>query len=87
MSKRTPELPTSIDQKEFSISRKGYDKREVREFLREIEANFRELENWASETKNRLQHAEFEASKSKEVEDQSVDNAMSAAAPQARFRT
>ena len=76
MSKRTPEVPSSIDQKEFSISRKGYDKREVREFLREIEGNFRELENWASETKNRLQQAEFEASKSKEIEDQSVDNAM-----------
>jgi DivIVA domain-containing protein len=52
-----PDLPVSIDEREFAISRKGYDKREVRLFLGELETNFRELEEWAHEAKRRLQLA------------------------------
>ncbi len=76
MKQKTPTLPASIDRREFGTSRKGYDKREVKEFLRELESNFRELERWAQDTKTRLQKAEFEAEKSRSSEGQSVDSAM-----------
>ena len=76
MSEKAPNLPESIDRREFSTSRKGYDKREVKEFLRELESNFRELEHWAQDTKTRLQKAEFEAEKTRSSEGQSVDSAM-----------
>ena len=76
VSEKAPNLPESIDRREFSTSRKGYDKREVKEFLRELESNFRELEHWAQETKTRLQKAEFEAEKTRSSEGQSVDSAM-----------
>ena len=76
MSEKAPNLPESIDTREFSTTRKGYDKREVKDFLRELESNFRELEHWAQETKTRLQKAEFEAEKTRSSEGQSVDSAM-----------
>ncbi len=43
MTTKDPQLPTSIEEREFSTSRRGYDKREVRAFLSELESNFREL--------------------------------------------
>lgn len=78
MTTSNPELPGSIDKREFSISRKGYDKREVRAFLGELEAQFHDLEEWAHEATLRLQHAEFEAQKVKDAEVQSVDAAIAA---------
>jgi DivIVA domain-containing protein len=78
LTTQNPDLPASIDEREFSTSRKGYDKREVRTFLGELETNFRELEEWATEAKLRLQQAEFEAQKVKEAEGQSVDAAIAA---------
>ena len=78
MTTKNPNLPASIDDREFSTSRKGYDKREVRAFLGELEANFRDLEEWTHEAKLRLQQAEFEAQKAKDAEGQSVDAAIGA---------
>ena len=78
MTTKNPDLPVSIDEREFSTSRKGYDKREVRTFLGELETNFRDLEEWAQEAKLRLQQAEFEAQKVKDAEGQSVDAAIAA---------
>ena len=78
MTTKNPDHPVSIDEREFATSRKGYDKREVRVFLGELETNFRELEEWAHEAKLRLQQAEFEAQKNKDAEGQSVDAAIAA---------
>jgi DivIVA domain-containing protein len=52
------ELRPALDDREFSIARKGYDREEVRAFLAEIEANLRQLEEWAERTKARLALAE-----------------------------
>ncbi len=73
VTKGSPDLPESLDKREFSVSRKGYDKKEVKAFLAEIEANFRELEKWAKQTKTRLAIAEEKDSKDE------VDQAMDAA--------
>ena len=71
VSKSSPQLPAALDEREFSTSRKGYDKKEVKAFLAEIEKNFRELETWAEETKVRLALAE-DASGSKEEVDEAM---------------
>ncbi len=70
VTKGSPDLPEALDKREFSVSRKGYDKKEVRAFLAEIEVNFRELEKWAEQTKTRLAIAEQTDSKDE------VDEAM-----------
>ncbi len=72
VTKGSPDLPEALDKREFSVSRKGYDKKEVKAFLAEIEANFRELEKWAEKTKTRLAIAEEKDSKDE------VDEAMNA---------
>lgn len=68
------ELRPALEDREFSIARKGYDREEVRAFLREIEANLRQLEEWAERTRARLALAE---DKSGAIAD--VDQAMLAA--------
>ncbi|GMQ84832.1 MAG: hypothetical protein BMS9Abin07_0397 [Acidimicrobiia bacterium] len=68
--KGSPDLPEALDRREFSVTRKGYDKKEVKAFLAEIEGNFRELEKWAEQTKSRLAVAEDNGSKAR------VDEAM-----------
>ena len=78
MTTQNPELPVSIEEREFSTSRKGYDKREVRAFLSELESNFRDLEDWAQDAKLRLQQAEFEAQQVKDKQGESVDGAIAA---------
>ena len=78
MTTQNPDLPLSIEEREFSTTRKGYDKREVRAFLGELENNFRELEQWAQDAKLRLQQAEYEAQKVKDEQGQSVDAAIAA---------
>ncbi|MCZ6736438.1 MAG: DivIVA domain-containing protein [Actinobacteria bacterium] len=70
MTKDSPDLPEALDKREFSVSRKGYDKKEVKAFLAEIEANFRDLEKWAEQTKTRMAIA-----KEKDSKDE-VDEAM-----------
>ena len=74
VTKGSPDLPDALDKREFSVVRKGYDKKEVKAFLAEIEANFRELEKWAEQIKARLAIAEENDSK-----DDEVDQAMIAA--------
>ncbi len=68
VTKGSPDLPDALDKREFSVARKGYDKSEVRAFLAEIEANFRDLEKWAEQTKARLAIAEENDSKDDEVD-------------------
>ena len=51
-----PEL--ALDDHEFSVTRKGYDREEVGAYLAEIEANVRQFEEWAQQMKARLALAE-----------------------------
>ncbi|NND04090.1 MAG: DivIVA domain-containing protein [Acidimicrobiia bacterium] len=69
-------LPESIDAAKFSVVRKGYDKREVREFLQEVEQAFRDMETWTKSAKVRLAEAEERLAGSQTDSDGSVDNAM-----------
>ena len=79
MATKNPDPSSTIEEHKFSTSLKGYDKREVRAFLVELENNFRELEEWASDAKLRLQQAEYESQKIKDEQGQSVDGAIAAA--------
>ena len=69
VSNKSPKLPGALDEREFSTSRKGYDKKEVKAFLAEIESNFRELESWAEDTKARLALAEDNDGNKQEVDE------------------
>lgn len=55
---KVPELGHGLNDREFSITRKGYDREEVKAYLAEIEASLRELEEWALHMKARLAIAE-----------------------------
>ena len=48
-TERPPERLPAVDDREFSVVRKGYDTEEVKAYLEEVESNFRELERWAGE--------------------------------------
>ena len=75
MTDRKP-LPTEIDRTSFSSARKGYDKKEVKRYLADLETSFRDLESWAFQTKERLTAAEQELSAMRATEEESVDKAM-----------
>ncbi len=51
-----------MNDREFSVVRKGYDTVEVKAYLEELESNFRELERWAEEIRARLAIAEKRSS-------------------------
>ncbi len=51
-----------MNDREFSVVRKGYDTVEVKAYLEELESNFRELERWAEEIRARLASAEKRSS-------------------------
>ena len=78
VSEKAPNLPESIDTREFSTTRKGYDKREVRDYLEDLEQAFRELEGHARRTSQRVGDLERDLSKARATERVSVDNAMMA---------
>jgi DivIVA domain-containing protein len=48
----------ALDDREFSVVRGGYDKAQVKAYLAELETTLCEFERWASETMDRLKHAE-----------------------------
>ena len=54
MSDDGPKVGTAVDNREFSIVRKGYDRGEVKTYLAEIETNLRVFEGWAKRTNARL---------------------------------
>lgn len=66
-----PKVGTAVDDREFSIVRRGYDRGEVKAYLAEIEANLRVLEGWAQRTNARLAISE---EKNRAIAD--VDEAM-----------
>lgn len=53
-----PAFGPAVDDREFSIARKGYERSEVRAYLAEIEANLRLFEDWAQRTNAKLAIAE-----------------------------
>lgn len=66
-----PKVGTAVDNREFSIVRKGYDRGEVKTYLAEIETNLRVFEGWAQRTNARLAISE---EKNRTIAD--VDEAM-----------
>jgi len=69
-------LPTEIDKTSFSSARKGYDKKEVKRYLSDLEASFRDLESWAFQTKERLTAAEQELSAMRATEEDKMAAAL-----------
>jgi cell division septum initiation protein DivIVA len=67
-----------IDERKFNLSRRGYDKREVRDYLEDLEQAFRELEGHARRTSQRVADLERDVSEARASEKVSVDNAMMA---------
>ncbi len=78
MSEERSQFAQRIDERKFSPSRKGYDKREVQDYLEDLEQAFRELEGHASRASQRVGELERDLSKTKATERVSVDNAMMA---------
>jgi DivIVA domain-containing protein len=67
-----------IDERSFTLSRRGYDKREVRTYLEDLEQAFRELEGHARRNAQRVSDLERDLGKARATEKVSVDNAMMA---------
>jgi DivIVA domain-containing protein len=65
-----------VPQKEFSISRKGYNPAEVGEYLAEVDVAFRELEEYAARLKHELAEARAEISRLEASEQAAIDSAM-----------
>ena len=58
-----------VDDREFPVVRKGYDIEQVRAYLSEVEASFREWERWAVEARARFEFAEEKARDADEVDE------------------
>ena len=58
-----------VDDREFPVVRKGYDIGQVRAYLSEVEASFREWERWAVEARARFEIAEEKARDLDEVDE------------------
>jgi cell division septum initiation protein DivIVA len=72
-------LPDGIDRRTFTVVKKGgFDQREVKVYLEDLEQAFRDLELWAQRTKDRLVLAELEVERARHAEYDAVANAMSA---------
>lgn len=67
--KDAPAMRPDVSDREFSITWKGYDREEVRAFLKEIEADFRELEASADQVTTRLTVAQAEMIPRAEVDE------------------
>ena len=59
----------AVDEQEFPVVRKGYDKDRVRAYLGEVETAFRGLEQWADEARARLEIAQEESSVRPDVDE------------------
>ena len=77
MKERTPHTQ-GIDERTFSIVRKGYDTREVRDFLEDLEHAFHDIEGHARRTSQRVVELERDLSAARATEKASLDNAMMA---------
>ncbi len=77
MKERTPHTQR-IDEKTFSVARKGYDTREVKDFLEDLEHAFHDIEGHARRTSQRVVELERDLSAARATETASLDNAMMA---------
>ncbi|MDJ0954084.1 MAG: DivIVA domain-containing protein [Acidimicrobiia bacterium] len=78
MSEERSHFAQRIDERKFSTSRRGYDRREVKDYLEDLEQAFRELEGHARRTAQRVGDLERDLTKARATERVSVDNAMMA---------
>ncbi len=78
MTEERSQFAQRIDEHTFPIGRRGYDKREVQDYLEDLEQAFRELEGHARRTAQRVGELERDLSKARATEKVSVDNAMMA---------
>ncbi len=77
MKESTPHTQR-IDEKTFSVVRKGYDTREVNDYLEDLEFAFQEIEGHAHRTSQRVVELERDLNASRATEKASLDNAMMA---------
>jgi DivIVA domain-containing protein len=66
------ELGRALDDREFSIVRRGYDPDEVKAFLADIEVNLSQLEAWAESANARLEIAEEKSPASADIDEAMV---------------
>ena len=63
---------STVDDREFQVVRKGYDRDEVRAYLGEVEVSFHQLERWAEDAKARLRVAEEKGRRHYDVDEAMV---------------
>ncbi|MDJ0496544.1 MAG: DivIVA domain-containing protein [Acidimicrobiia bacterium] len=76
MPEDTSAAAEGVPEKEFAITRKGYNPEEVDAHLAEIDVSFRELEEYAARLKQELADARNEIRRLEAAEQESVDKAM-----------
>jgi cell division septum initiation protein DivIVA len=77
MRERTPQTQR-IDEKSFSVVRKGFDPREVTAYLEDLEHAFQDIEGHARRTSQRVIELERDLNAARATEKASLDNAMMA---------
>lgn len=75
MKERTPQT-TRIDERTFSRVRKGFDPREVKTYLEELEHAFQDIEGHARRTSLKVVELERDLKTARATERASLDNAM-----------
>ena len=75
MKERTPQTKR-IDERTFGVVRKGYDPREVKTYLEELELAFQDLEGHSRRTAQKVVELERDLNASRMTEKASLDNAM-----------
>lgn len=75
MKERTPQIQR-IDEKTFSVIRKGYDTRQVKDYLEELEHAFQDIEGHSRRTSQKVVELERDLAAARATEKASLDNAM-----------
>jgi len=75
MKERTPQIQR-IDEKTFSIIRKGFDPREVKVYLEELEHAFQDIEGHSRRTSHKVVELQRDLAAARATEKASLDNAM-----------
>lgn len=76
MPEDTSAATEGVPEKEFTITRKGYDPEEVDAHLAEIDVSFRELEEYAARLKQELAESKKQIRRLEAAEQDAVDKAM-----------
>lgn len=77
MKERTPQTKR-IDEATFKVVRKGFDPREVKTYLEDLEHAFQDIEGHSRRTSQKVVELERELSAARSTEKASLDNAMMA---------